>query len=200
MDNILKQRLIGALILVALAVVFWPIIFVDPEQAVLPEKVDIPERPMIDRTPIAEPSPEGLREAQPYAAREAEAEAENGVAEEFADKVEYQESSAPTPPSAADNLKTRVQPPVKPQLDEQGVPIAWILQVASFRSEEKSEEARLKLLEMGYKAYVETVRKNGERLYRVYVGPKFEKARLEPIKSRVDTAFAVKSIIKRYVP
>ena len=30
MNDILKQRLVGALILVALGVVFWPIIFVEP--------------------------------------------------------------------------------------------------------------------------------------------------------------------------
>ncbi len=32
MNEVLKQRLIGALILVALGVVFWPIIFVEPGQ------------------------------------------------------------------------------------------------------------------------------------------------------------------------
>jgi DedD protein len=34
-DSLVKQRLVGALILVALAVVFWPIIFMPaPERAV----------------------------------------------------------------------------------------------------------------------------------------------------------------------
>ena len=37
-------------------------------------------------------------------------------------------------------------------------------------------------------------------MYRVYVGPKFEKIELASIKSDIDKIFEVDSVILRYVP
>ena len=61
MNEILKQRLVGALILLALGVVFWPIIFVEPSATPLGEAAHIPARPSVDTTPIAPPEKENLR-------------------------------------------------------------------------------------------------------------------------------------------
>ncbi|MEJ2532362.1 MAG: hypothetical protein P8Y92_11230, partial [Halioglobus sp.] len=64
MNNVLKQRLVGALILVALGVVFWPIIFVEPGERPGVEQVRIPPRPQVDTTPIAPPERAGLRPSE----------------------------------------------------------------------------------------------------------------------------------------
>ena len=69
MNDILKQRLVGALILVALGVVFWPIIFVEPGERSTVGQVRIPPPPVIDTTPIESPGQEGLRQVQSEAAR-----------------------------------------------------------------------------------------------------------------------------------
>ena len=63
MNDILKQRLVGALILVALGVVFWPIIFVEPGDIARDEARRIPGRPAVDTTPISTPDKKGLRES-----------------------------------------------------------------------------------------------------------------------------------------
>ena len=56
------------------------------------------------------------------------------------------------------------------------------------------------LLDMGHKAYVKKV-KSGERtLYRVYVGPKVEKSRLEGIQGEINQRFGVETLITRYYP
>ncbi|MDX1733769.1 MAG: SPOR domain-containing protein, partial [Halioglobus sp.] len=85
-------------------------------------------------------------------------------------------------------------------LDADGVPVAWILQVASVSSADKAEDIRRQLLAMDHDAYVRSVSSNGRRLYRVYVGPKFEQAPLEAIRGEVDAAFGVTSMVRRYVP
>ena len=90
--------------------------------------------------------------------------------------------------------------PERPVLDSDGVPVAWILQVASVSSAAKADELRDRLLAMQFKAYVKKVGHAERDLYRVYVGPKFEKARLESIRMQIDAEFGVKSMITRYVP
>ena len=85
-------------------------------------------------------------------------------------------------------------------MDSQGVPVAWILQVASVSNAEKAEQLRQRLLQKDRKAYTRKVKRDGREFYRVYVGPKFERARLETMKSEVDREFGVNSLIVRYVP
>jgi DedD protein len=53
---------------------------------------------------------------------------------------------------------------------------------------------------MGHKAYVQRVKSGGKTLYRVSVGPKVEKARLEQIQGDIDARFGVKTLITRYYP
>ena len=96
--------------------------------------------------------------------------------------------------------RTRSEAPVSPELDSEGVPVAWILQVVSVSSADKAESLRARLLAMDQKAYVKKVRSGEKSLYRVYIGPKFERARLEAIKPRIDAEFAVNSVVRRYLP
>ena len=80
MDNLLKQRLVGALILVALGVVFWPIIFVEPAQETAREEMQAPPRPRVDDTPIEPPDTVGLRSSPELQARRDQADEEQDVA------------------------------------------------------------------------------------------------------------------------
>ncbi|MBE9539194.1 MAG: SPOR domain-containing protein [Proteobacteria bacterium] len=195
MNEILKQRLVGALILVALGVVFWPIIFVEQDSRPLGDAAPIPERPRVDTTPLEPPSSEGLRSSPKILA---------DPAVELAEVPEQPVAQAPpatlkvaTPKPAA---KTRTEAPSKPALDADGVPIGWILQVASVGNPDKAEELRKRLIEMGYKAYVKKIKTDKAVLLRVYIGPKFERERLESIQPKVDAEFKVKSMVRRYIP
>jgi DedD protein len=85
-------------------------------------------------------------------------------------------------------------------LDSEGVPVAWILQVASVSSSGKANELRDRLLQMNFKAYVKKLERGDNDLYRVYIGPKFEQAQLQRMQAQIDSEFGVKSIVARYVP
>ena len=56
MDSLLKQRLVGASVLVALGVVFWPLIFTQPDIRDPLVLSEMPARPVIDQSPIQPPS------------------------------------------------------------------------------------------------------------------------------------------------
>ncbi len=108
--------------------------------------------------------------------------------------------SKPVPPPVKKQPTTRTQAPAKPAIDADGVPIGWILQVASVSSPGKAEELRSGLVDLGYKAYIKKIKTENSVLLRVYVGPKFERARLEAMQPTVDAQFKVKSMVRRYIP
>jgi DedD protein len=220
-NTILKQRLIGALILVALGVVFWPIIFVEPGDQAGPAPAPIPTPPGVDTTPIAAPDTGTIRTTE-LAAAQREVEAEEAaalaampeeplVASEPAEDTTEQTVASEDEPSAVAAVEARPVPvpepqrprteaPAKPEIDAEGVPVAWILQVASVSTRDKANALRDTLLADDHKAYVKQIRSGDRTLYRVYIGPKFEKAQLERVKPSIDSAHGVSSLIVRYVP
>ncbi|KGE02800.1 SPOR domain-containing protein [Pseudohaliea rubra] len=203
MDNVLKQRLVGALILVALGIVFWPIIFVPPEEARLREGIMAPPPPAVSREPLPAPSDAGLRGSPerepPPAAPDVALPAADAPG--AAAPGEAAAEPAPVPlPSSEDPYPTRDKAPEVAAFDDDGLPVAWVLQVATVSSAEKARKLRDELIGSGEKAFYEPLRRDGTTLYRVYVGPKFERARLGPVKVRVDARYGVKSLVSRYVP
>ncbi|MFN2289474.1 MAG: SPOR domain-containing protein [Chromatocurvus sp.] len=198
MDASLKQRLVGAMILLALGVVFWPIIFVPPEGEPVPRQEPIPPAPQVDNGVLPAPGDDGLRPtAQPgILTQEAGADvivpdsasrAESGLARGSTDEPERRPV-------------TRDTPPQMPSLDEDGIPIAWSLQVATMGSRDAARALRDELIGAEMKAYIQALRRGNDTLYRVFVGPKFERKQLEPIKRRVDSRYDVESLIARYAP
>lgn len=200
MNDMLKQRLVGALILVALGVVFWPIIFVEPGQRSATEQLRIPPPPMIDTAPIESPDQEGLRASPAESGGEEAGEAFiEDIIESPATTATVAEPAAPDPAMPAE-IHTREVPPERPVLDSRGVPVAWLLQVASVSSAAKADELRDQLLASREKAFVKKFTQSGKVFYRVYVGPNFERAQLEKIQADIDTRFKVHSLIVRYTP
>jgi DedD protein len=215
MNDILKQRLVGALILVALAVVFWPIIFVEPGDVSRDERAGIPPRPAVDTRPVASPDMVGLRPSPEIEAHQDPPEpepaprpepgpSESTAGEPAADGMEPSPAAvaneAPALRSGQEAARTRSEAPERPTMDADGLPVAWILQVASVSSVEKADELRQRLVALEHKAYVKRIKHGDKTLYRVYVGPKFERARLERIQGQIDKEFGVQSMIARYVP
>lgn len=192
MEAPLKQRLVGALILVVLGVVFWPIIFVAPEPESPTRPEGIPPAPRVDNSMLPAPDSAGLRASpEPVVAGEAE-----GM--DVILPAETPEANALPVPEPGPT--TRDVPPELPALDADGIPIAWSLQVATMGSREKAQHLRDELNHQDMKAYIKPLRRGGDTLYRVYVGPKFERSQLETIKQTVDARYGVESLVARYVP
>jgi DedD protein len=191
----LKQRLVGALILVALGVIFWPIIFVQPTEQPEQDMPAIPPRPVVGEEPVPAPQLDNLRQSRPIAA----AQAPEPVQPVRDDVVIPDVADTPRAKQSAPVVR-REEAPEPLAIDEDGVPLAWILQVVTVSSADKADEIRGRLQAMDHKAYVKKVVRNGDTLYRVYVGPKFERAKLEQLQSDIDSAFGVSSIVVRYLP
>lgn len=81
-----------------------------------------------------------------------------------------------------------------PALDEQQIPVAWTLQLASFRDEANARALRSELIGDGYKVYI----RNGPELVRVFVGPDMQRSRLESLQARLKKDYALDGMIVRF--
>lgn len=213
MDNLVKQRLVGALILVALATVFWPIIFVPNANNSEDLTVYVPEAPPVDLTPLSGPDSAGMRAGQTAEVQKipiedvlfdavVDAGSDEQAEQEATDDANVEPASLPAReevlpvPSLAEARQTRVSP----AMDADGLPVAFSLQVATMGNKASAEGLRDELVNAGYKGYVKRLRRDDKMLYRVLVGPKYSRDELLPIKTAVDQTWRVESMIIRYLP
>ena len=200
MDPLFRQRLVGALVLVALGVVFWPLIFVTPETREPIVLQPMSQRPAVDQTPIPEPEsyepavatqlpepPKNPPQVQEAADIQTRTDAEGTS---LADLPENDSVALPQPRVAP--------PPEDPLVDEQGLAIFYVLQVATVGSASRAKELVEGLQARGYKAFSTRYVRVDDELFRVQIGPNAERAALMRIKPEIDAVLKVDSQILRY--
>lgn len=200
MNPLLKQRLVGALVLVALGVVFWPLIFVTPENREPLVLQPMSQRPVIDQTPISEPesyessvapalpaAPQNPQVMQDAADASTQTNAEAGALESLPSR----ESVATPQPGAG-------APSADPLIDDDGFAVFYVLQVATVGSSDRAEEIVEGLRSRGYKAFSKRYVRVDDELYRVQIGPNAERDPLLKMKPEIDQALNVDSQILRY--
>lgn len=186
----MKQRFVGFLVLAAIAVIFWPVVFVTPDNAdefELPV-FEMPPKPDITMAERREPI---LKKVDPVdlptlPIREAPISQPVDIALPASD-IDLV--------SADDEPKQQASALERAQLDAQGLPISWELQVATFSTESRAEEIALELRNKGHKAYVSAVTIRGKTLFRVRIGPKMQKQRLLDLQPDIDAYYGVESSI-----
>ena len=104
------------------------------------------------------------------------------------------------PADALATVSPRIDPPAgEPLIDEQGVAVFWVLQVATVGSAARAAEIVDGLRERGYKAFSKRYIRVDDELFRVQVGPNAEREVMARIKTEIDQALRVDSKILRYV-
>lgn len=105
--------------------------------------------------------------------------------------------SVPVEPvqQAIEEAKPSIDPTVDtPALDQEGVPVAWTLQLASFRDESNARALRAELLKAGYKVYI----RHMAGLIKVFVGPELQRSRLEKLQLQLKQEYALEGIVVRF--
>lgn len=172
LDDGLKQRVVGALVLLALAVIFLPVLFDRDPIVPVDRETQIPTAPEMVHVEIEEP--------------------------DVPDDID----SAPEPetmyvPEEADVVGEVPEPAV---LNVDGTPNAWVLQVASFRQRDLADALSQKLNDKEYPSYVREVAHPNGSLARVYVGPKLDKQALLAVKTEVERDFGVETLVLPFAP
>jgi DedD protein len=189
----IKQRLIGFLVIIALTIIFWPIVFVAPIQEddlVFPE-FEMPPKPDITGSPREAPEMNRLKVEQlpQIPLPEVPTEQPIDIAVANSERSLIAADIEPLQQSAA--LERAV-------FDEQGLPISWELQIATFSTESRAQMIAEQLQNKGHKAYVSPVTIDKKGLYRVRIGPNIQKSRLLDIQRDIDAYYGVKSEIIKF--
>ncbi len=200
MDSVFRQRLVGTLVLVALGVVFWPIIFVEPMENRPIELQPVPARPSIDRTAIPTPtSPEDrVRRSVPEPERDVAKQSQADEQTQLPDESGQLGIDALANADAVVELTLQDDPPVAPSLDASGYAQGWVLQVATVSSQDRAAHLVEQLVNKGYPAFAARFERESAIWWRVQIGPKLEKSSFESMKVEVDEVLKVESMIVKY--
>ncbi|MGP0174448.1 SPOR domain-containing protein [Pseudomonas sp. NCHU5208] len=198
----LKQRMVGALVLVALAVIFLPMLL-SREDEMRRVVVDAPQMPQAPDTPeiVVEPAevvePEVLPQepvpADPQAPLTAESEAPAPAPQPEQKPAPSSQTSQPAPAA-----EPAVAAATKPEshLDANSLPISWSVQLASLSSRSGAETLQKTLRSQGYNAYIRTF----DGMNRVFVGPLIERAEAERLRDQLKRQHKLNGFVVRFQP
>ena len=202
MDEKLKQRLVGAAVLIALAVIFLPMLFDHPETEgggtapstrVPPEPdftrsmevktLDLPPPPPVPVTPDTEPGVSAAAQATPAGS------AMSKSAEPK--KVEPKKAE----PKKAEPKKAEPGPAEPKPVAAGHRSAGWVVQVASFARRANALALQSRLRRAGFTTYIEPVDKGGRRHYRVRVGPEIKRPAAVRLQQRIADRLHLKGIV-----
>jgi DedD protein len=173
-----QHRLIGAVVLVGLGVVGFPLVFdTNPRPLDVDMPIVIPNQdsvPALALPPVTS-LPAGAV-SQPTAAPAAEP-VTKPAATPIAEPVAAAAPAATQPGAQAANAKPA---PPQPQAS-----VRVVVQVGSFTDARSVRRVRQRLERAGLKTYTQVIRRNGQRLTRVRVGPFDEQAKAEAAAAKV---------------
>jgi len=222
LDKAYKQRMVGALVLIAIAVIFLPMLFsrqdearhvqVDapaaPQAPVVPQvKVDpvaVPEQQPLPQEPV--PSDEELAQpSQPVTSHQppsmpiapAPAPAKPATAAKPAPAPAQAPAPAPAKPATAAPAPSPAAPAAEPsRVDANGLSVTWAVQVASLSNRANADNLQKTLRTQGYNAYIRT----SDGVNRVFVGPLIERAEADRLRDQLDKQQKLKGIVVRFQP
>ncbi|KQM47682.1 cell division protein [Pseudomonas sp. Leaf15] len=218
LDSAYKQRMVGALVLVALAVIFLPMLFSrqnEQRQVVVeaPAAPQAPAMPQVQVEPVVVPEPQALPE-EPVPSDD-EVAAQTAPA---APAVPVQQSVPvvkPAPAPAAPVVAAKpaapapAPKPVAPQpaapgkpdvgqsrIDPNGLPISWSIQLASLANRESADALQKKLRAQGYNAYI----RSADGKNRVFIGPLIERAEADRLRDLLGRQQNLNGFVMRFQP
>ncbi|WP_419709495.1 SPOR domain-containing protein [Pseudomonas sp. NFX224] len=213
LDKAYKQRMVGALVLVALAVIFLPMLFSrqDEQRQITveaPAAPQAPAMPQVQVEPVVVPEPQALPQ-EPVPSDDEIAQQAVPVAPVVpaptAKPVTPPPAPAPVPALAAKPATAPSQPitaaPGKPdttqsRVDANGLSVSWSVQLASLANRESAEKLQKTLRSQGYNAYIRTA--DGKN--RVFVGPLIERAEADRLRDLLNRQQNLKGFVVRFQP
>ena len=207
MEQTLKQRLIGAIVLVSLAVIFIPIILEGPDDEWTPRSHSIPEQPQMDyradmelelppETPVVDETV-----AMEVISRE-RAESEPQPAVETV-KTEAVPVKLPDPVKAPEPVKAapKPAPPAKravPAVPKTEPLKGWFVQVGSFGQKMNARGLRDRLAAAGFQVRLQDVELGKKHAYRVLVGPSTSRTEAGKQAEKLKSGQHLKGMIIEY--
>ena len=184
MTSALKNRLVGTIIVVALAVIFLPDFLDGKKQTNREPFVSVPANP--PKKPIVEPESFPSERVAKAAVPAVEIQDDTALDDDLDSSGAGESGSAGEAPTAKapavktfeeeDNLASQTVVNTKSAADDDA---GWGIQLGSFRHEKNVKALLKKLEKAGYRAFSRKIQTSSGPLNKVFVGPDLDKKKLE---------------------
>ena len=195
-SNPLKQRLVGAVVLVALGVIFIPMLLEqEGEEGVPLYGTNIPEKPKEisglrngNEVNLIEPTQPPAQTVTPVDRHTSPAAASDKHAALPTDKTVAPESAPETTKRNANGESSVTKPE----------PHGWAVQLGSFSQKKNALRLRDKLRARGYNAFIQAVTTANGRVFRVRVGPEASKEKAEELRRALQKALKLNGVVLKH--
>lgn len=175
MDQHLKQRIVGAIVLISVAVIFVPMLF--------EERTELGELSISESNIPKFPIKKFEEKAQALPVKK---------------EIEKQ-ITLPTMPTSslgpATVKKTAEKKAVKKNQPIFKLAPSYIIQVGSFGNKSNAGKLAEKIKKSGFPAFVKSSSENKKLMHRVVVGPELDRKRAEQNKAKIEKLFNLKAIV-----
>jgi len=202
----LRQRLLGAFVLTALAVIFLPMLLTREQepaqvQVEVPDIPNIPAMPEIQIETATVPEPPAMDDDTDIALDKPM------MTDDESDAVKEPDTPVPPPTAKPSESPTKPattqtpapantnQPPVR-RLDSASLPISWSVQLASLKNHDNAEKLRDDLRHKGYNAYI----RPADGMSKVLVGPLIDLNAANRLRSELEIKQRLKGFVVRFQP
>ncbi|MGK8286212.1 SPOR domain-containing protein [Pseudomonas putida] len=215
LDKGMKQRMVGALVLVALAVIFLPMLFTREDEmrqvrVEAPQAPAMPSLPEVKVDPVVVPEPQPLPEEPqqpPVVVNESSAPVatpSQPISPSPQTQAQPRQQAPVATPAPAPKAETRASATPAPaattsapsKIDTNGLPVSWSIQLASLSNRAGAESLQKTLRSQGYNAYI----RSAGGMNRVYVGPLIERAEAERLRDTINRQQNLKGFVVRFQP
>ena len=204
MEQTLKQRLIGAVVLVSLAVIFIPIILEGPDDEWTPRSHSLPDKPQLDYRSdmdLVLPAPTQVDEQAGAAEVAVEIEDTQVTSEQPVTETVKPVAVPPTPATKPVKSEPSTKPLAKPA--PVAAPVSkslkgWFVQVGSFGHEMNAKGLQDRLVASGFKTQLQEVAIGNKYAYRVLVGPSATRADAEKLAASLKSGQQLKGMVVEY--
>lgn len=186
MELKLKQRVVGALLLTAAAVIVLPMLLDGSAEDRARIDATIPEAPKIALKSLT------IQQVQD-AMLEMEAASLQQLPIDIVEEKLPLEELLENPDGNAS-----VDTEVEYQLDQNDLPVSWSLQLGSFRQKDNATKLRKSLRDAEYRSYIIKATMAESEVFRVFVGPILSIKKIKGFASDIESEFNMKGQILRY--
>ncbi len=198
MERALKERIIGAAVLVVFVVLVVPIFLDGPpgDEEVVTERVMLPgqdgqnTQTVVLERDRTEPVPS--TSSQPVASEESAADEPEPAVIKMPEPKQNSQQAPPKPspqpaPEPVTKEKPTEQKPAEQKPTEQAASTTgmWAVQLGSFSSRDNAEKLAADLRKQGYAAFLSQLQTSNGVLHRVRIGPQKDRASAEAMAARL---------------
>lgn len=203
MKEATKQRIVGTVVLLALGLIFLPIVFDGEGSYQTPVSSRIPDPPAVPILPEPEPQrPRIISESEPTAdsTQADETDTSSEVAGNDETEAAVEPESEPTEQDSG--VEVVESQPVfdreAQRLGADGLPEGWVVRLGTFADSGNASTLVTRLQDSGYKAYSRNVVNDQATLTVVFVGPWLQREQVERYQRQLQEEFQLSGMIVRY--